>query len=431
MSHLKETAALALKELKALGADSASAQALSGKKSEFTIEGGRFTLLRTTLDKALSLQAVKGGRRGSVSGNSFEPDAVLQAARDCVSSAEAAQPDDAWELAKEGQGEFRDGAPEADMERLFQRTRELMDSVHREYPKIILEQVVTAHASRSGVYLNSHGVIYRTLSGQYEVTLMFSGHEGDKSSSFNYSGLVTDTLDRPFLDLGSVRQNLGDAERQIHTEQTQGKFEGTVIFTPDCLGSMLSELLDNYAADSVLLDGTSQWKDRLGEQVADSRVTLSLKPLDPRVVCGERYTAEGFASQDYDVIRDGVLRHFMLSNYAARKTGGTRAPNGSGSMVMAPGGTPLSELIAGTKKGLLVSRYSGGAAGTNGEFSGVAKNSFLILDGKVGPAVSETMISGNLAGMLSRVAGISRETVDDGMTSLPWLAVEGITISGK
>ncbi len=431
MSSIRETAELALKALHDLGAQSASAQAINGKKSEFTIEGGRFTLLRTTLDNSLSLQAIKDFRRGGVSGNSFEQEAVLLAARDCVASAEAAQPDPAWEMAKEGQGQFRDGALEPDMEELFFRTRELMDSVHREYPKIILEQVITAHTARSGVYLNSFGVEYSVIAGQYEVTLMFSGHDGDQSSSFNYCGILTDSLDKPFIDLGSIRQNLSDAENQIHTQQTQGKFEGTVIFTPDCLGSMLSELLDNYVADGVLLDGTSQWKDNLGKQVADKRITLSLKPLDPRVICGERYTAEGFASQDYDIISSGVLQGFMLSKYAANKTGKKRAPNASGSMVMAPGGTPLSDIIKHTKKGLLVSRYSGGAAGTNGEFSGVAKNSFLIQDGKIGPAVSETMISGNLAGMLNRVAGISRETVDDGMTSLPWLAVEGIMISGK
>lgn len=431
MSSIRETAALAIKALHDLGAQSASAQAINGKKSEFTIEGGRFTLLRTTLDNSLSLQAIKDFRRGSVSGNSFEQEAVLLAARDCVASAEAAQPDPAWEMAKEGRGQFKDGAPEPDMEGLFKRTRELMDSVHREYPRIILEQVITAHTARNGFYLNSFGVEYEILSGQYEVTLMFSGHDGDQSSSFNYCGILMDSLDKPFLDLGSIRQNLSDAENQIHTQGTQGKFEGTVIFTPDCLGSMLSELLDNYVADGVLLDGTSQWKDSLGKQVADERITLSMKPLDPRVICGERYTAEGFLSQDYDLIRSGVLQGFMLSNYAANKTGKKRAPNASGSMVMAPGTQTLSQMIAATKKGLLVSRYSGGAAGTNGEFSGVAKNSFLIQDGQIGPAVSETMISGNLAGMLNRVAGISRETVEDGMTSLPWLAVEGITISGK
>ena len=44
----------------------------------------------------------------------------------------------------------------------------------------------------------------------------------------------------------------------------------------------------------------------------------------------------------------------------------------------------------------------------------MAKNSFLIENGKVGGAVTETMISGNLGRMLQQVRGISRETCADG-----------------
>jgi len=431
MSRELETARLALDALLEYGAQEASAQAQTSQKREFTIEGGRFTLLRTTLDHSLSLQALADRRRGVVSGNSFGEEAVRKAAEDCAASARAAQPDPAWELAKEGGGAFTDGAPEADLEQLFERTKELLDAIHREFPKIVVEQVGSEHVSTRGVYLNSHGVRYETLSGRYGLDLLFSGHEGEQSSSFNFTGVITDRLDRPFLEMGDLRQSLLDAENQIHTRRPEGKFEGRVIFTPACLGGMLGQLLSNYAADAVLLDGTSQWKDSLGKQVADKRLTLSASPRDPRVVCGERFTPEGFPSLDYDVIRDGVLRQFMLSAYAANKTGKTRAPNRSFALVMKPGDTPLSELIASTPRGLLVSRYSGGASNASGEFSGVAKNSFLIEDGKVGPAVSETMISGNLAGMLDRVAGISRETVEDGTGSLPWLAVDGIVISGK
>ena len=121
----------------------------------------------------------------------------------------------------------------------------------------------------------------------------------------------------------------------------------------------------------------------------------------------------------------------MLSDYAARKTGHKRAPNSAQQVIMSPGGRPLKEIIAAIPRGLLVGRYSGGSTATSGEFSGVAKNSFLIEDGKVTSAVSETMISGNLAGMLNRLIGISSEQVENGHGALPWLAVDGIMISGK
>ena len=61
----------------------------------------------------------------------------------------------------------------------------------------------------------------------------------------------------------------------------------------------------------------------------------------------------------------------------------------------------------------------------------MAKNSFLIENGRIGSALAETMISGNLAEMLRRVRAISKETVAEGMTVLPYLAFDGITVSGK
>ncbi len=431
MSKELQAATQAIEKMTALGAEESSAQAITSKKSEFNVEGGKFTLLRTTLDHSLSLQALKGQKRGTVNSNSFEEDAIASAATDCVSSAEAGQADPAWEFAREGQKEVVSGDIEPDMEKLFARTQELIDTVHQNYPKVILEQVTTDHTMKTGVYLNSHGVKYTTTAGYYGVSMMFSGHEGDKSSSFNGAGFYVKDLDKPFIEMASLKQNLKDAENQIHTVPAKGKYEGTVIFTPDCLGGMLGELISNFASDGTLLDGTSKWKDKVNTKVADERITIHVAPGNERVVIGQTYTGEGFEAQDYDLIENGVLKQFMLSAYGANKTGNRRAPNSSFALVMKPGETSVDELIKNTKKGLLVSRYSGGASGASGEFSGVAKNSFLIEDGKIGSAVSETMIAGNLADMLNRVEGISRETVEDGTGSLPYLAVGGITISGQ
>lgn len=431
MKDLHQTVELALGTLGSLGAQLYSARASASKTNEFNVDGGKFSLFRTTLDASLTLSAIKDQKRGMVSGNSFEEKAVRLAAADCLAAAEAAQPDAAWDISGEGRGDFMDGAYQPDMDKLFFRTREMLDQIAGDYPKIMLEQAVISHVQVDSLYENSKGVKYAGQSGCYEVSLMFSGHEGDKASSFNGAGLRVDNLDRPFLDQGGLRQMLKDAENQIHTLPLQGKFEGAVVFTPDCLGSMLGELMDSYVGSTVIMDGTSQWKDKLGSQVADPAITIRIAPRDPRVVCGERYTPEGYLSEDYALIERGVLQRFMLSDYAARKTGHKRAPNSAQQVIMSPGGRPLKEIIAAIPRGLLVGRYSGGSTATSGEFSGVAKNSFLIEDGKVTSAVSETMISGNLAGMLNRLIGISSEQVENGHGALPWLAVDGIMISGK
>ena len=121
----------------------------------------------------------------------------------------------------------------------------------------------------------------------------------------------------------------------------------------------------------------------------------------------------------------------MISQYVANKTGFNRAPNSGANLVVEPGTESLDDIIARTEHGLLVMRFSGGNPGSNGEFSGVAKNSFHIEDGKIASAAGETMISGNLAEMLCSLAGISSEFCADGLSVVPYVAFDGITISGK
>ena len=76
-------------------------------------------------------------------------------------------------------------------------------------------------------------------------------------------------------------------------------------------------------------------------------------------------------------------------------------------------------------------RFSGGDPAVGGDFSGVAKNSFLIENGKLANALSETMISGCVADMLLNIRGISSDLLQDGAASLPFIAFDGVTVSGK
>ena len=76
-------------------------------------------------------------------------------------------------------------------------------------------------------------------------------------------------------------------------------------------------------------------------------------------------------------------------------------------------------------------RFSGGAPAPSGEYSGVAKNAFLIEHGKVTCALTETMISGCVPDMLNNIRAVSSDLLKDGSVSLPYIAFDGVTISGK
>lgn len=326
---------------------------------------------------------------------------------------------------------FVSGAPDCDEEKLFARSEELLENIKARYPLIMVEQMIVTHVKRETLYADFSGTRYGKTGGEYFVELMYSAHEGKKTSSFYGSGVLCADLDKPFIELGRIADELGEVQRQIETKPVGGKFVGTVIFPPSALDEVLDEAVDNFASGGALLEGTSPWKDSVGKQVAAESLTLSLAPADRRIVCGSSVGSEGFLNRDFTLIENGVLKGFVLSHYFAKKLSMQPSPNTTGSYVVKGGETPLADIVKGVKKGLWVNRLSGGEPASNGDFSAVAKNSFLIEDGEIKGAVSETMINGNLREALLNIKAVSKETVEDGSTVLPFIAVEGIIISGK
>lgn len=431
MKELRIIAKDALGMITSAGAQKGVAVAVTAETHEFNVDGGKFSLFRTLFDNSLRLTAYKDDKKGTVVINSFEDDAVKKAVADTIASAESGAPDPAWDIAPKTENRtFTSGVIVPDLDKFFFRTKELLETINKEYPKIIMEQMIVTHKTAKSVYLNSNGAEYEENEGYYSVSLMYSAHDGDKCTSFFGSDVTTTSLDKPFIEYASMRKDLADVESQLDTINVQGKFTGTLLVQPGCMGDVIGTALSNFASDMPILDGTSIWREKLGEKVASDCLTVSMAPHNENIVCGENITADGFIAEDYDVIKDGKLNRFMLSLYVANKTGLDRAPNSSGAMVVKAGETPLDEIIAGIEHGIILGRFSGGQPSSNGDFSGVAKNSFLIENGKIKGALSETMISGNLADVLMNVKAISKETVADGSCVFPYIAFDGVVVSG-
>ena len=433
MDRMKELAREILAEAKAKGAEYAQCSVSEGEKKEFNVDGGRFSLMRSLFNRNVTITLLKDQKKGTVAINKFDIETVKNAVSDAIAAAESGQPDEAWEYAKEPvEKEFTDGAPECDTDKLFMRTKELLDSIKEKHPTILMEQMITEHNSGTEVFMNTNGVNYVTKYGAYTFSLMYSAHEGEKSTSFYGSDITLKTLDKPVLECGKIDWEISMVEKQLDPISLEGKFNGPVILAPMALYEIvLGTIMGNFVGDACMIDGTSIWKDKLGEQVADPRFNMSSEPYNDDVVVPNRHTAEGYETENFDLIRDGKLNSFCLSQYAANKTGNKRSGNTGRNIHVAAGEKTLEEIISGIDKGLLVMRFSGGQPAASGEFSGVAKNSFLIENGKITAAISETMISGNVPDMLVNIRDISKDIANDGNNSLPFIAFDGITISGK
>lgn len=431
MVNVREVAGYGLNALLKAGADKAQCVVTFTEKNEMNVELGEFSLLRTTFNTSIGLTAIKDNRRGSTTINKPDTGSIDRAADEVLAIAAASAPDEAYDIAeKQPPAEFSSGSTFPDRDKMYSRMKQLLAEVKQKYPKLVLMQAIIDFTRSRSCFVNSNGVDFVTDKGVYNCMFMFTSKEGDRVSSFNYTRFALRELEEDLIQCGSVDILFRQSEEQIVTRPLEGKFIGDVIITPDCMNDILW-FISRTLTDGPMISGTSIYKGKLGQRIASPLLTLHSRPVSDEICDGYFVTPDGYAARNSTIIESGVLKSYLLSLYGARKTGLDRAVNAGGAFVMDAGHTSLDDMIKSVERGILLARFSGGYPNDNGDFSGVAKNSYLIENGELKYPISESMVSGNFAEMLNNIRAISKERINFGFSVLPWVHVSGITISGK
>jgi PmbA protein len=431
MNAHEETTRYALHALLQAGADKAGCSVNTSTKHELSVERAELGLLRTTVNVSINMLVIKDRKKGSISLNTLERSAIDQAVTEVLSMAAASQPDQAYDIAEAQEPRsFVAGGTEPQLDLMYDRMKEFVSAVRVKYPNIMLREVYLSFNHSKSSFMNSNEAHFQTSQGIHRCTAIFSGQEGDNVSSFIYTGFARRELEQPLLACGSIDTRLRHASEQVYSQPVWGKFTGDLVIAPDCLGSFLG-FITRSLSDRPIIAGTSVYKDSLGQQIANPIFSLHCRPVSPEIADGYFVTGDGYAAENSTLIDHGVLRSYLLTLYGAKKTGRQRAVNNGGAYVVDPGDKSLDEIIASVKRGILITRFSGGSPSANGDFSGVAKNSYYIEDGKVAYPIRETMVSGNFVEAFRHLSAISRERVDFGWAVLPWVCIPGISISGK
>lgn len=402
------------------------------KQYEMNLEGHEFSLIRTSVDNTLKITVIKDNRKGDVSLNRVDPESIDEAILTVVELSNASQQDADYDISpKQESQHFIAGPGEPDADRMYELLKSYSLQTPQIFPQIKLMETTFTFLHTIDHFANSNGVDFVSTKGMYNLSSVFSSKDGEKTSSFNYSSFSMKELERDILDRATLRHLLQQSIEHLDAKPLQGKFIGDIVITPDCLNSFIQYYVYTYLGDRALIAGTSLLKDKLGQEVASPKLTLSSYPVHPEMTDGYFVTPDGFAAENVKLIDKGVLQSFMLSLYAANKTKLARAKNSGDCWVVDPGDKSFDEIIKGVERGILVARYSGGSPSANGDFSGVAKNSYYIENGRIMYPVSETMIAGNLAELFKSIKDISAERVDFGSAILPYVHAGGVTISGK
>ena len=182
----------------------------------------------------------------------------------------------------------------------------------------------------------------------------------------------------------------------------------TVILEPTAVGNLVQLIafaLNARAAD----EGRSFFSrqgggNKVGLKVVDDRVTLLSDPLDPDAPAAP-FTGEGLPVSRTVWIENGVVRNLAYDRYWAERN--SRAPTTPGGTLRMSGGTATTdEMIASTRRGLLVTRfwYIRPVDARTILYTGLTRDgTFLIENGKITRAVKNLRFNESPIFMLNNI----------------------------
>ncbi len=432
MGDFEEVTGIALpvlEQVRRAGFDKAVCQVCRDELHELQAENGDINLFRTNFETDISLSGIEDHRKASIRINRSDRSVISDAIDRMKTMVRGTEPDPAHDIAEEQPAEqFLAGPDAPDYDLMYDRVREVQDHVARAWPTLNLRNCGVTFYRRRATFVNTNGVRFESVRGQYRVSVSFSAREGTDTSSMMYTGYSRFELKDEIFATMNIDDLFRQSTEQVRTSPLPRKFEGDLVIAPMCLPSFLG-FLTSRISDGPIISGTSVYREAMDELVASKLLTLHSAPVSPEICSGYWVTGDGYKAENSTLIDEGRLCSFLLSLYGEKKTGLTRAVNGGGCYIVEPGQHSFAELIKQVDEGILINRFSGGRPNDRGDFSGIAKNSYYIRDGIIQYPVRETTVSGNLVDLLRSIEAVSKERLDNGTSLYPWIRASGVTAS--
>jgi len=218
-----------------------------------------------------------------------------------------------------------------------------------------------------------------------------------------------------------------------------------IIFTPQGVASALLPPLLFAFSGKAALEGTSWLKDKLGERVFDTKLTIWDDATLPYRLGSCPCDGEGVPSQRIPLVTKGEVTSFLYDLQTAalagkKSTGSGRrlgdrppVPNIS-SVVIDEGKERFEDMVKDMREGLIVERLIGAEQGNllNGDFSGNVLLGYRVADGNIVGRVKDTMVSGNVYQVLKEIIGVGNEARwVDGVFLVPHLYCPILSVATK
>jgi predicted Zn-dependent protease len=236
------------------------------------------------------------------------------------------------------------------------------------------------------------------------------------------------------IDPGSIGRIA--AQKAVASRNPQAIPPGlyTAVLEPQAVNDLvplLSTALNARTAD----EGRSPFSkssggNRIGEKVADERVTLYSDPADP-LLLGRPFDLDGLPIRRTVWIEKGVLRNLAYSRFWAQKQGVQPMPLSSG--LSLTGGTKTTEdIVAGCERGILVTHfwYIRSLDPRTVLQTGLTRDGvFLIEKGKIASALKNFRWNESPLLMLNRLEDIGRSELTQAGQLMPALRISNFNFT--
>ncbi|MCC6466890.1 MAG: TldD/PmbA family protein [Alphaproteobacteria bacterium] len=427
------------------GADAADAVLVGSAAISHARRLGKLEKLERAESRDLGLRVLIGKRQAIVATNDTDAKALDELVARAVAMARVVPEDPFCGLADPDQI-FKGKAPELDLndpaEPATERLIELAQAA--EDAAMAVKGVTNSEGAEAGWSRSSVAMAASNgFAGSYAVSRhslsvsVLAGEGTGMERDYDFSSVVhAADLD----DAATLGKAAGERAVKRLNPRKVNTVSVPIVYDRRIAGGLIGHLSGAISGPAIAR-GTSFLKDRLGQAVFASGVTITDDPHRRRGLRSKPFDGEGIANAKRAIVEEGVLTTWLLdlrsarqlkmatTGHAARGIGGPPSPAPS-NLYLEPGPLAPDQLMADIKEGFLVTELMGsGVNGVTGDYSRGATG-FWIENGRPAYPVSEVTIAGNLKEMYPRLTPASDLEFRYG-TDAPTLRVEGMTIAGK
>ena len=438
-AQLQDVVSYVLEEARRRGASQAEADASINKGLGVTARLGEVETIEYQRDRGVSVTVYFGQRKGSAS----TADLATRAVQDTVEKActiARYTAEDPYAGLVDPEALARD-IPDLDLYHPWALEPEAAIELARrcEAAGLAVDRRITNSEGASvstnrhiGVYGNSLGFLAPSRGTSHSLSCSLIAQQGDEMQRDHWYSSVRDPAELEAAEAIGRRAGERAVARLGSRKLTTRK--APVAYSPDMARGLFRSFIgairgsSQYRKASFLLNAA-------GQEGFPAFLQMQERPHLLKGLASAPFDAEGAATQDRDLVRDGVLQGYVLGSYSARKLGLKTTGNAGGIhnlIVAAPGrALDIDSFLQRMREGLLVTEMMGqGVNGVTGDYSRGASG-FWVEDGKIAYPVHEITIAGNLREMYRDIVAVGSDVDIRGAIRTGSVLIGEMTIAGK